>query len=90
MHFENRESASFGRTADGDVPIKTTRTQQRRIQNVGAVGCGQNDDGISSLETVHFTKDLVERLLSFVVATAQAGTALSTDGIDFVDENNRR
>ena len=38
-------------------------------------------------KTIHFDEQLVERLLAFVVATADACAALASDGVDLVDED---
>ena len=38
------------------------------------------------LKAVHLAEDLVERLLAFVGAAADAGAAHPADGVDFVDE----
>ena len=40
------------------------------------------------LEAVHFDQHLVQRLLAFVVAAAQAGAAVAADGVDLVDEDD--
>ena len=41
-------------------------------------------------EAVHLAEDLVERLLAFVVPAAQARAAMPADGVDLVDEEDRR
>ena len=41
---ENAKSAIVIRTVDHDLTVETTRTQQRRIQDVGAVCCCDDDD----------------------------------------------
>ena len=33
-------------------------------------------------------EELVERLLALVVSTAEAGTAVTTDGVDLIDEHD--
>ncbi len=45
---------------------------------------------LGGAEAVHFAEDLVERLLALVVPAAEAGAALPADGVDFVDEHDRR
>ena len=42
------------------------------------------------VEAVHLDEELVERLLALVVAAAHAGAAVATDGVDLVDEDDRR
>merc|ERR1711943_15465 len=70
--------------------VETSRTQQRRIENVRSVRRRNYNDASVTLETIHFSQQLVQRLLSFVVTAANAGTSGSTDGIDFIDENDAR
>jgi hypothetical protein len=43
-----------------------------------------------AFEAVHLDQHLVQRLLALVVATAEAGTAMAADRIDFVDEDDAR
>ena len=60
----------YVRTVDRDLTIKTTGAQQCRIQNIGAIGCGDQDDRLAFLKTVHLDQQLVERLLALVVTAA--------------------
>ena len=36
-----------------DLTVKAARTQQRRVEHVGPVGCCNHDDALTGLETVH-------------------------------------
>ena len=69
---------------------KRPGTQQRRIEHVGAVGRGDQDDAGVRIEAVHLDQQLVERLLALVVTAAQAGAALAADRVDLVDEDDAR
>ena len=62
--------------------------QQRRVEDVGAVGGGDQDDVVLHLEAVHFDQQLVQRLLALVVAAAHAGAAVAADGVDLVHEDD--
>ena len=62
--------------------------QQGRVEDVGAVGGGDQDDVVLRLEAVHLDEELVERLLALVVAAAEAGAAVAADGVDLVDEDD--
>ena len=55
---------------------KRPRTQQRRIENVRAVGRRDDDHAFVALETVHLDEQLVERLLALVVAAAEPRTPM--------------
>ena len=61
--------AAIGRL-HGDAAIEAPRAQQRRVEDVGPVGRGEHDDGLSRFEAVELGEDLVERLLALVVGTA--------------------
>ena len=73
---------------DHDLAVEAARAKERRIQNVNAVGCGDEHHGIVFLEAVHLDEQLVQRLLALIVATAQTSAALAADGIDLVDEDD--
>ena len=58
------------------------------IEDVGAVGGGDQDDVVLHLEAVHLDEQLVERLLALVVTAAEAGAAVAADGVDLVHEDD--
>ena len=90
MHPQNRLAASQVRRGNRDLAIESTWTKQRRIENVGPVGRGDQDHALALTEPVHLDKQLIEGLLTFVMATTEAGAALAAHSIDLVDEDNRR
>ena len=71
-----------------DLAVEAARTQQRGVEHVGTVGRGDHDDALARLEAVHLDQHLVQGLLAFVVAAAQAGATLAADRVDFVDEDD--
>ena len=73
---------------DDDLTIETTGAQQRRVEDVGAVGGRQDDDALGRFEAVHLGEHLVERLLTFIVAATHAGATLAADRVDLVDEDD--
>ena len=75
---------------DGDLPVEAARPQQRRVEDVGTVGGGDEDDPAADVEAVHLDEQLVQGLLALVVAAAHAGAAVPADGVDLVDEDDRR
>ncbi len=75
---------------DDDLAIEAPRAQQRRVENVGTVGGGDQDDVVFHLKAVHLDQQLVERLLALVVAAAEAGAAVASDGVDLVHEDDAR
>ena len=75
-------------TVDDDAAIEAAGTQQRRIEHVGTVGRGDEDDAFVRFEAVHLDEQLVQRLLALVVAAAEAGAAMTADRVDLVDEHD--
>ena len=72
------------------APVKAAGTQERVIENVGAVRRRHDDDALVIRKAVHFNKQLVERLLALVVTAAKAAAALAADRVDLVDEHDGR
>ena len=89
MHLEDRLALLVLRQRHDDLAVEATRAQQRRVEDVGAVGGGEDDDALGRLEAVHLRQHLVQRLLALVVAAAEAGAALAPDRVDLVDEDDR-
>ena len=87
VHLKNRQASFDIRSIDGDLTVETTGAHQGRIENVGSVGGRNDDDSAVPLKTIHLGEQLVQGLLPFIVATADTGTTLTSDGIDLVDEN---
>ena len=73
---------------EDDLAVEAARAQQRRVEDVGPVGGGDDDHVGVGVEAVHLDQDLVERLLALVVAAAEAGAALAADRVDLVDEDD--
>ena len=90
VHLEDLEPALHVGRLDGDLAVEAARTQQRRVEDVGPVGGGDEDDAAADVEAVHLDQQLVEGLLALVVAAAHAGAAVPADGVDLVDEDDGR
>ena len=72
------------------LAVEAARAQQRRIEHVGPVGRGDDDDAFVGLEPVHLDQQLVQRLLALVVRIAEAVAAMAADRVDLVDEDDAR
>ena len=90
MDPENALAALHVRTVDHDAAVETAGTQQRRIEDIRAVGGGHQDDAFVALEAVHLDQQLVQRLLPLVVPPAQAGATVTAHGVYLVDEDDAR
>ena len=88
VHLENLLAAFLCRTVDSDVAIETTRSHERRVEHVRPVCCGNDNHRRRLLKAVHLTENLVERLLALIVSAAKSRTAVTPDGVDFIDEDD--
>ena len=73
---------------DHDLAVEAAGPEQRRVEDVGPVGGGDEDDVVLHLEAVHLDEELVQGLLALVVAAAHAGAAVAADGVDLVHEDD--
>ena len=90
MHFENRPTPLDVRAIDHDLAVEPSRAKQGGVKDVGPVGGGDQDHPGLDIEAVHLDEQLVEGLLTLVMAATETSTAVATDGIDLVDEDDRR
>ena len=81
MYLQDFGTSLNIRTVYYDLAVETAGTQQGRVQNVGTVGGGQQDDALVALEAVHFHQQLVQGLFAFVMATAQTGLRRSSNRV---------
>ena len=88
VDLEDLRAALAVGAVDDDLAVEAARAQQRRVEDVGAVGGGDQDDVVLHLEAVHLDEQLVERLLALVVTAAEAGAAVAPDGVDLVHEDD--
>ncbi|CAG7113321.1 hypothetical protein PICSAR202_03872 [Mycobacterium avium subsp. paratuberculosis] len=90
MHRQHRAAAGQVRVGNRDLAVEAAGPQQRRVQDVGPVGGGDQDHAGPRVEPVHLDQQLVQRLLALVVTAAQAGAALASHRVDLVDEDDAR
>src|SRR5215208_2324818 len=76
------------RPVDHDLPVETAWPEERRIEDVCAVGGGEHDDPALRIEAVHLDEELVQGLLALVVSASQTSAALPAYGVDLVHEND--
>ena len=88
VHLEDVLAALAIGPVDDHLAVEAAGPQQRRVEDVGPVGGGDQDDVVLHLEAVHLDQELVQRLLALVVAAAHAGAAVAADGVDLVHEDD--
>ena len=88
VDVENCPASLQVRAVHGDSPVETAGAQQGRVEDVGTVCSGDEDDVGIGAEAVHFDKDLIQRLFAFIVGAAEACTTIAPDGVDLIDEDD--
>ena len=86
--LKNLFSSLNVRAAYRHLTVKTSRTKDRRIQNIHSVGSCHNNNALINPETIHLYKELVQSLLSFIMAAAHAGSSLSGNCIDLINKDD--
>ena len=56
MYLQDFGTSLDIRTVYYNLAVKTAGTQQRRVQNIRTVGCGNHNDAFVSTETVHLNQ----------------------------------
>ena len=90
MHAEHLETAAVIGAIHHHLAVKATRTHQGLIQHIRAVGGRNNDDSGVAFKAIHLRQELVQGLLTLVIAAAKTGAALTTHRINLVDEDDAR
>jgi hypothetical protein len=90
VHAQDAFPALDVRRVDNDLAVEAARPEKRRVEHVGPVRRGEQDDAVVGFEAVHLDQQLIERLLALVVPAAQPRAAMAADGIDLVDEDDAR
>ena len=90
MHLQDLLASFHIRTADDHLTVKAPWTQDSGIQNVDTVGRGQHNDAFMQPKAVHLDKQLIECLLTLIMAAAHTGSAASSDSVDLIDKDDTR
>ena len=71
---------------DEHLAVEAPGPEERRVEDLGPVGRGEDDDARSGVEAVHLDEQLVQGLLALVVPAERDAAALA-DGVELVDED---
>ena len=88
VDFEDGFASVEGGEVHYDLAVEAAGAEEGGVEDVGAVGGGDDDDAFLGVEAVHFDEQGVEGLLAFVVAAANAGEAGAADGVNLVYEDD--
>ena len=70
VNFQNPFTTANVGAWDDDASVEATRSEQRRVENVGPVRRGHDDDAVVRLEAVHLDEQLIQSLLALVVSAS--------------------
>ena len=84
MNIEYRLTSLYVGIIYRYLAVKASRTEKRRVKNVGTVGSRHDDYPLMRAEAVHLDQQLVERLFSFVVSAAKARSTVASDSVDLI------
>merc|ERR1719298_81342 len=87
------EDVSFGlyiRQRELDLPVDATRPNQRRIETFNLVRGHDHFYVPSFIKTVELVQQFQHRPLDLPRASGLTVVSFGTDGVDLVDENDRR
>jgi hypothetical protein len=73
-----------------DLPIKPPRPKKSGVKDIGPVGSSKHNDTAVAGKAIHLGEKLVDGLLPLIVSTTKAGTTLSADGINLINEDDAR
>ena len=90
MHQQNLFAAFDVWVSNSDLTVKTTRTQQRRVQHILTVRRRDDDHTLIGFKTIHLNQQLVQCLLALVIATAHTNTTGTAHGVNLIDKHDAR
>ena len=74
-----------------NTSVKTTWTQEGRVQGIRTVGSSQDHNSLGAVKSIHLCKQLVQSLLTFIVSTCEASAVtFLTNGINLINKYNTR
>lgn len=90
VDFQDFHAALLIGQGNLNLSIETARSQQGRVERIGSVG-RHDEFGLSEVvETVHLVQQFHQRTLDFSIGRRALRESTTTDGVDFVHENNTR
>src|SRR5206468_7945794 len=90
VHLEDLRAALPVRTVDEHLAIEAPRAQKRRIEDLRAIGCGEQDESLARIEAIHLDQELIQRLLLLVVPAQAVRATGAAQRIELVDEDDCR
>ena len=70
------------------LSVKTPRPHEGIVQNVSSVSSCNDDDAGVALKAIHLCQQLVQSLLTFVVATTHSSSTRSANSVNLIHKDN--
>src|SRR5512134_156196 len=70
------------------MSVEPAGPKQGGIEHIRSIGCRQDDHRLMTAEAIQLGEDLVEGLLPFVVATAEARASYPPYTVELIDEDD--
>ena len=91
MHGEDLLATLDVRLVHHHLPVEAAGAEERRVEDVGAVGPREHHDPRARREPVELDEQSVQSVLALVVPAREAALAArAADGVDLVDEDEAR
>ena len=90
VHFKNLFTTTDVWQTNHHLTVKTTGAQQGRVKHVGTVSCRNHNNTVVCFKAIHLDQQLVQGLLTLIMATAHTGTTVTTHSINLVDKDDAR
>ena len=88
MNLQNLFSSFHIRNSHRHLAIKTSGTQDSRIQDIHAVGSCHNNNAFVDPKAIHLYQQLIQGLFSLIMSTAHTGTSTSCHCINLINKND--
>ena len=88
VYFEDRLAAFEIRQFHDDTTVETAWAEQSLIQTLRTVRGSEDDDTFRGIEAIHLGEQLVQRLLTLIVAHCLVTTL--TNGVNLINEDDTR
>mmetsp|Transcript_5693 Transcript_5693/g.8374 ORF Transcript_5693/g.8374 Transcript_5693/m.8374 type:complete len:286 (+) Transcript_5693:880-1737(+) len=90
VHAQDSSTALEIGKIDCDLTIESSRAEKCVIKNVKPVRGSNGDNTRIAIETIHFDQNLIQCLLTLIVTSSESCSALTSNGIDFINEDDTR
>ncbi len=90
MNFENLRASFDIRQINRHLTIETPRTQESGIQYIRPICSRDDDHSLVRLKSVHLHQELIQRLFTLVMSTAETRPAMASNRINLIYKGDAR